>query len=174
VAQATLQVRVLPRQPNLMEELKMRWPWQKKSAFDCGFYDKPGEINKEEVSNSIISFLEKFFDLKSEKETLKIKDLKPIIKKTEKSKEEKKVWLKKLIKRGQGGVLDERLTNKQFGIYIDYNESEDKSLLPYEAMMVAILMDIRERLDTLIELQHKTAAGKKEKKTKLIGKNKGE
>ncbi|HWY35046.1 MAG TPA: hypothetical protein VNX68_10395, partial [Nitrosopumilaceae archaeon] len=71
-----------------------------------------------------------------------------------------------LIRRGRGKPLDENLTNSKFGLCLDYNyDNPEKSTLPLEAMMVAVLMDIRERLDTLINLQHKKAKGKVEKKT---------
>lgn len=136
----------------------MKWPWQKKSVFDCSFYDKnttKEAMNK--INETVDSIFENFDKAK------------------EKPKEEKKEMSESIIvRRGTSETFAERLTNRKFGLNIDYTASTDTATLPVETMMVAVLMDIRERLDTLIELSHKKAKGKTEKKTVKTTKTKGE
>ena len=132
----------------------MRWPWQKKSVFDCGFYDKnttKEAMNK--INETVDSIFENFDKVK------------------EKPKEEKPVeWKQLLVHRGAKEPLANRLTNQNFGLYVTSSNNGVDVNLSVESMMVAVLMDIRERLDSLIELSHKKAKSKVEKKKTKITK----
>lgn len=145
----------------------MRWPWQKKSNFDCSFYDskkKEQPKEKPKTPNKIIEFpkteLDKIISdsFKAANDTWK-----QVEKQLKNNLGEKKVE-QILIARGAGKPLSERLTNKKFGLYVNYKADDDSVTLNSDYMMVAILMDIRERLDTLIELNTTRIKSTKPKK----------
>ena len=145
----------------------MRWPWQKKSNFDCSFYDskkKEQPKEKPKTPNKIIEFPKTELD-KIISDSFKAANdaWKQVEKQLKNNLGEKKVE-QILIRRGAGKSLSERLTNKKFGIYVNYKADDDSVILDSDAMMVAILMDIRERLDTLIELNTTRIKSTKPKK----------
>lgn len=91
------------------------------------------------------------------------------VKKEEKPKEEKKKMATQqvCIRRGKEDKLSERLTNINFGIYIDYDAEKDAVYISNENMQTALLMDIRAQLIESNKLLTKlNTKPKKEKKTR--------